>query len=178
MKPQALLFSAALLQLVLIAGCGGAQPRTAGDMPALPMQRPAAPVTALVSYSNKTDHFAKLYVEWSYAGSPIWQVEHADCVAPKHVWNTEVLYNKPDSGPQIRIFARVMDNSTCSGLLSEASRFVAFGDLKFKNDKAKFTAEIFPAPQVHYVLCARGDGYPEKCDADNGYPPEAKRAKH
>jgi hypothetical protein len=163
--------------LVLMAGCGAQSPSaSSGAVPSPPMRRPAAaPATAFVSYHNMTDHYAKLYVEWSYAGSPIWQVEHTECVAPKQLWKTSVLYNKPDSGPQIRMYARVMDNSACSGLFSKATRFVSFGDLKFTNHQVAFTAEIFHEPRFDFVLCARGNGFPAKCDAIDGYPPAPKK---
>lgn len=131
----------------------------------------AASATAFVSYFNNTDHSAKLYVEWSYSGHPFWHVEHEDCVAPRREWKTSVVYSKPDSGPQIRFYARVVEKSDCTNVFSIATRLVAFKDLTFNNGNATFSSQIFHEAKVGHVLCARGDAHPEKCDASDGYPP-------
>ena len=165
-----------VVAVLALAGCGGAQSFTAapGTIPSSAAARAAGPATAFVSFYNKTPHAAALYVEWSYAGSPVWQTEHSACIQANRAWHTNVVYHEPGKGPQIRMYARTMRSSDCSDLFSIATRFVAFKGLTFINSTAYFTAEVFTQERVGTILCARGDGFPEQCDATDGYPPLAK----
>lgn len=155
--------------VALLIGCDGSGSQ-AGKSEAVPpvaaALSPAEASLAVVKFFNKTDRSVQTWAEWSYRGSPIWQVEHEKCVAAGQTWEPNVVYNEPSKGPQIRIYVKVMENSDCSSRL--ATRFVAFKELTFTNNRANFSAIVFHEPRAGYVLCFRGDTHPEACDASDG----------
>lgn len=163
-----------------LAACSGpfsgvATQRTSQTIPAV-LRPSAAAVTARVTYHNKLDKPIALWAEYSYDGWLRWYVYRSACVAPGGSWNTDVVYDSPDKGPQIRMYAIVYKKPDCSDFFSVAKRFVAFKNIVFQKGEAFFKADVFESPNA-YEMCAEGGGNAQKCDL-NPNPPDKKNITH
>ena len=103
-------------------------------------------------------------VYWSYAANPIWHVQLRECVSPGDEVKTNIVYNHPKSGPQIKFEAEIASYEIfkCS-LFRARNRTIAFHTMIF-DPNADFHVVYRAAPKVEdYTLCARGGGHAETC---------------
>jgi hypothetical protein len=122
---------------------------------------PAGSVSAHVALKNQTSEMAELKIEWSYAADPFWHEEARFCLFPGRGWDTKVVFNHIEWGPQIRFSGA--DTATC-GPKSHTTRTVVFRAINFDPD-AHFEAVYRSPSQHHWTLCAHGGGNKEVCDS-------------
>ncbi len=130
--------------------------------------KPTESLVAHVVFKNDTRGYSKssseFTVYWSYAANPIWHVQLRECVSPGDEVKTNIVYNHPKSGPQIKFEAEIASYEIfkCS-LFRARNRTIAFHTMIF-DPNADFHVVYRAAPKVEdYTLCARGGGHAETC---------------
>lgn len=165
-----------LVLTLAMVGCGQhVTPfASAGSQPAMPNSealaaKPAESVTAYVAYKNDTTDPAVFTVQWSYAANPLWHLEVERCVNPGKVFDTKVVYNHIQRGPQIRFVADHLNNP-CGDIFHITDRAIVFRSMNFYPD-AHFDVETrFKRPGDLFTLCAQGGGNKQVCTSR--LPPE------